>query len=110
MTDDKVTWSPQAHRNVKIAASNRASFKLDARRWKRGPRLEGDKIIVPSTYYHAEIAAFFKEQGFHFDGEFREWWRDTRWPHCGKIYPPAAWLQAARRKFDEIWNRKEKGT
>lgn len=101
---DKITWSPQAHKAQKIAASANAGFELDARRWEKGPRLEGDKIIVPSAYYHPKIAKFFASQGFHFDADAREWWRDTRWPHRGRRYPPAAWLQAARRKFAEIWN------
>jgi hypothetical protein len=105
---DKTTWSPQAHRNAKISASASAGFELDARRWAKGPRLEDHKIVIPSAYYNAEIAAFFKAQGFIYDPDAREWWRDTRRPHKGKIYTPDAWLQAARRKFDEIWNRKEK--
>lgn len=106
MTDDKMTWSPQAHRNAKIGASSRTNA-LKMRRWKRGPILHEDKIIVPSDFYHPAIGAFFKSQGFQFNSEFRQWWRDIRWPHRGRRYTAEAWLKAARRKFDEIWNRKE---
>jgi len=108
MSSDPLTWSPQAHRAAKISASASAGWESDRRAQEKGPILHDHKIIVPSTDYNPGIAAFFASQGFQFDSEWRQWWRDTRWPHRGRHYSPEAWLLAAKRKFEEIWSKTTK--
>lgn len=103
---DKTGWSIEAHRAHKSAKNWEAYQCWVNSELRAGPRLV-QIVVVPSPTFNAEIAEFFKSQGFVYNSTFKQWWRDPRVPaKDGKLYTPEQWLESARRKFFEIWKVK----
>jgi hypothetical protein len=97
-----VNWSDRAYLAHKHTPPS--AYQIAVGRMERGPFIAADgyTLVVPSEFYHAEAAAFWKAHGFTYRD--KEWQRDTRRPFKGKVYTAQAWLESARRKFDEFWN------
>lgn len=94
--------SPQAQ---KAQDESRMRARIGWGMWQDGPRLEGDRVIVPSTRYCEQAAQVWKQHGFtFFGGAYPTWSRDTSRPaRNGQVYSPAAWLEAAIRQYRELW-------
>ena len=71
----------------------------------RGPEIlaDGHTLAVPSNHYSKEAGDFWRSKGFRFDREHTRWTRDAQRPLGGKTYSPAAWLDAAQRRFAEFY-------
>jgi len=110
------TWSwgalsPQAQKRKDEAAMRRRIRKAEAeferQRMERGPWLEGDLIVVPSSWYNEDARDFWRSLGARWipsDPEPRAWVIDTRRPYRGKRYTRWAWLRSVRRKFFELYD------
>jgi hypothetical protein len=72
---------------------------------RAGPVLDLDStVVIPSRWHNPDAAQLWKSQGFRFNPDLKEWLRDARKPaQDGRVYPPNAWLQAARRRFYEFY-------
>lgn len=100
---DKADWSMQA----KYYDRYRHNPETATWHMERGPCFADDglTLIIPSDWYNKEAARFWKSVGFHYQGDDGTYWtRDTRQPHHGKVFTPAAWLESARRKYAEFWS------
>lgn len=72
-------------------------------RMEKGPYIEGALIVIPSEWFSERARAFWRSKGFKYVRSIRQWQRQTRMPHEGKVYSAQAWLQSARRKFFEFF-------
>lgn len=70
---------------------------------KAGPRLEGERIIIPSFQYNAAAAKFWDLHGFTWYPESKTWERSSNKPWNNKLYRPSCWLQSTRREFFKFW-------
>lgn len=101
--------SPEAQKAKDEAAGRRRYWdrrnRDDRVFMARGPRLEGDWLVIPSNWYNEEAKDFWRSLGMRFDsGDLeKRWYRDTRRPHNGKSFDRWAWLKSARRKYYEFY-------
>ena len=101
---DYMDWSPRARHMHKASIS---AHKSKASRHEAGPFLRGDTLIIPSEYFSKKAATFWRNQGFSYDGELRQWSRSTRLPLNGRSWAAEKWLQAARQRYDQFYPLRE---
>lgn len=93
-------------RNCKAANSARPSaarMERELAEMKAGPRLEHDRIIVPSFQYNAAAAEFWALHGFRWYPVTKTWERDTNLVYNQKNYRPECWLESTRREYFKFW-------
>lgn len=96
-------YSPEAEVAMREAA-HRAERAEEIRAiMRRGPRIDGDLVIIPSVRYHADAPSVYAEGGFVYDPARKEWTRLVTLPLRGRIYSAAGWLAAARRLYRQVW-------
>lgn len=87
--------------HVKTAGADRRRQELAE--MKAGPRLDGDRIIVPSYQYNAAAAEFWSLHSFRWFPTSKTWERSTSKPYNNKLYRPECWLESTRREFYKFW-------
>lgn len=99
-----MTWggylSPEAEKAKEDAAIR---SRISYRRMQAGPYLaeDGTTVVVPSEpgYYRKSVVAFWKGQGYRWDGDRYAWVRNAR--RSGR--PAAECLQEARAAYYRLW-------